>query len=216
MSKLPTIKLFITPNSPTTKILNKFIAENIDRINQHFYIERISINSQNVNAIKKMGITQTPSLIFNRQLIVGLQQIIQVLKPPPIKHQKPRFNELDPEGELSNFQKKIIDEGEEDEVDKNEDFQKKAAIFQKRRPEMQGVDDHLKIPGGQKIKTRNDNIKSTFKSDDEFLGQTNKGANNYNYNESMGDEILEDYYLGIAKEHGDKKVSKPRRKIPKG
>ena len=216
MSK-PIAEIYINPKSKTTEILNQFLAKHIDQINEHLFIKRISVSSENIALVKRKGIDHTPTLVYNRRKVVSLEKIVKILTPPSDHKDHYGYGNMSSSDLVNQFQNSILDTGDDDPEDndmspeaRSNVLRQKMAALQKKRPQMDGVGDKNKIIGGRKVKS-NKSVASEFKNDDDFKKAT--GMDNIiqtpvkkYMDDDDGAMILEEYYLTEAINNG-KKVS---------
>ena len=217
MSK-PVVAIYINPEAQSTKILRNFIAKHIDQINQHLFIKLIKVTKKNVQMVKKKGIDSTPTLVHHRKKFVSLEKIIKILTPPAEHRDHYGYGNTSSDDLVHQYHSTILDTGddnrEDDELDpgvRESVIRQKMAAFQKRRPQMEGVEKQKTIKGGRKVKAAQQ-TKSKFDNDDDFFRATGVGTvkdtpSKRYMEEADGDLILEDYFLEEAMKSG-KKVGK--------
>jgi hypothetical protein len=218
MSKTKVL-IFINPSARSTIILTKHIGKFIDQINQHLFLDIRPVNSKNVAAIAKMGITRTPTLIHGGRQYVSLEKIISLLTPPRAARETGSLDATDPDELTHKYMDSVVyakDDGmEETEAGVfDQEIRRKMMQFQKRRPAMQGVSEDKMIKGGRKIKA----IKHTahdFATDDDFrqaakISDTDKTPSRFAESD-RSEYILEDYMNEEADRSGRVKNNKPIR-----
>ena len=216
MSK-PIAEIYVNPKSKTTEILNQFLAKYIDQINEHLFIKRISVTNENIALVKKKGIDHTPTLVYNRRKVVSLEKIVKILTPPSEHKDHYGYGNTSSNDLVTQFQSSILDTGDDDPEEddmspeaRSNALRQKMTAFQKKRPEMDGVEKKNKIGGGRKVKSTQP-AKSKFDNDEDFKrasGMDNiiQTPSKKYMDDEDGDMILEDYYLTEALNSG-KKVS---------
>lgn len=213
MSK-PVVIIYINPNAKSTEILYDFLAKHIDQINQHLFIKRIKVTGKNVAIVKKKGIDHTPTLVYNKRKFVSLEKIIRILTPPAEHKDHFGYGNTSSDDLVHQYHSTIIDTGDDENAEDNEldpdvrgnVLRQKMAAFQKRRPQMDGVDSTRKLKGGRKI-TAKQPAKSKFENDDEFrraaqVDNVTETPTRKYMEEEDGAMILEDYYLDLANQSG--------------
>jgi hypothetical protein len=213
------IIIFVNSKAASTKILTKHVSKHIDALNKVIHLEIVRVTEKNVAQIKQMGVTRTPTLLYKNKKYVSLEKIIQILTPP--KHTKESFG-LDigsPDELIHKYHDGVINAQDDDDEDdprisREDDIRRKMTAFQKRRPEMLGVEKIRKIKGGRKVVART--VKSKFRNDNEFRqaagidGQEETPRKQY-FDDQDGESILEDYYNAEADRMGRKPNHKPIR-----
>src|SRR6185437_1254188 len=211
----PIATIFVNPDSKSTKLLEQFLVKNIDRINEYIYINRIKVTPKNVAAVKRKGIEQTPTLLFNNRKYVNLERIIKLLNPPAENKDHFGLGNANPDEMVYQYQSGILDTGDENGEDLELDpetrsnvLRQKMAAMQKRRPQMDGVENSRKLKGGKKVIARQP-IKSKFNDDEEFrraarIDNISETPSKRYMDEQDGEMILEDYYLNEALQSGKK------------
>lgn len=217
MSK-PVVVIYINPGAQSTKILDQFLAKHIDQINEHLFVKRIKVTSKNVSMVKKKGIDHTPTLVYNRRKFVSLEKIIKILTPPAENKDHYGYGNTSSDDLVHQYHSTILDTGDDNREDDDLDpdtrtnvIRQKMAAFQKKRPQMDGVDVKNKLKGGRKVTARQP-AKSKFDTDDEFrraakVDSVAETPSRKYMDEDDGAMILEDYYLEEANRSG-KKVGK--------
>lgn len=217
----PEIIIYVNPDSNSTRLLNQFIARHIDQINTRVYIKTIQVNQNNLIQVRKMGIDRTPTLVHNKKKYVGLDQIMQILKPPTETRDGFGTGNLSPDEMIHKFQSDFIQEegdelDEDDPANRDSVLKQKMLALQRRRPQMDAeTADKTKLAGGKKLKTSGQ-PRTSFNSDDDFRRAsgvdiiTETPVRRYTAEED-GNMILEDYYLEEANMTG-KRVKNTRRK----
>lgn len=197
----------------------RHVAKHIDELNRlGVYVETKVVEGRAAQEAKAMGIRNTPTLDFGGRKFVGADAITKVLTPPSRGVDRPPLNVANSEEYIMNYQQRIIASGEEEE---QEDFgmtlQQKMAAFQKRRPEMLGVDPKAALSGGRKLPPPKQ-TQSSFSSDDDFRSAAGLDnleptpASGYNAADD-GLLLLEDYYNAEADRSG-RHLTRGRRPIP--
>lgn len=195
-SNLPVGDLFAVKKNPDTLKLFKFIAANINTLNNYILLNIIYITPNNIEATRKCGITCSPTLIVKTNKHEGLASVIDFLR-------RQMSSIDDTSTSLEQFQSSIMnpralaedaDEVEED-VCRQEEITRKMQEIQKRRPVMKDVNDEQKIRGGRPIKASSRKPGTSYDDDAGFLrdaGEEYKDIKMYDVNE--GDAVLEHYY----------------------
>lgn len=209
MSK-PIVTIFINPGSQSTVMLDKFLANNIDQINEYLFVKRVKVTSSNAAELKRKGIDHTPTLIFNKKKFVSLDKIIKILTPPSKNRDHFGYGNTNPDDLILQYQSTVLDTGEEednenDPENRNNEIRQKMSMLQRQRAQLEVKNN------GKKLKSNN-NVKSKFDSDDDFrkashIDDITETPSKKYMEEADGDMILEDYYLEIAQQSG-KKVGK--------
>lgn len=217
----PIAIIYVNPTADSTKILNDFLAKHINQLNMFFYVKRINVTSKNVKEVRRRGIDNTPTLVYNNRKFVSLENIIKVLTPPADQKDHYGYGNTNPDDLIEQNRKEIIDDGDDDNDDDNLDnrdtvIRQKMAALQKLRPEMNDVDKKSKISGGRKIKPIK-NAKQNYDTDDEFRKASNvdnitETPTKRYMTEEDGDLILEEYFLNEAMMNGKKVGNKVSRK----
>src|SRR5271168_263757 len=147
MSK-PVVSIYINPDAQSTTLLNKFLAKNIDHINEYLFIRRIKVNSANIASVKKKGIDHTPTLVYGQRKFVSLEKIIKILTPPANNKAHYGYGNANPDDLIQQYQNSILDGGEEDESPdemnpetRSNTLRQKDASFIKRRSQITGSRD---------------------------------------------------------------------------
>jgi hypothetical protein len=216
----PRVQIFVKPKAKSTILLTKHIGKYIDRINKYLILDIVQVTEKNVTAIKKLGISRTPTLIHNRKQYVSLEKIVRILTPPDESKDQYGVDVGSPDELVHKYHDSVInmnDDGEEDDpsVRREDEIRRKMAAFQKRRPEMQGVNEDKYIRGGRKVVARQA-ARSKFANDDEFrkasrVDDVVETPTKKYIDEQDGDAILEDYYNMEADRFGRKPNRKPIR-----
>ena len=215
MGRKPTVTVYVQPRARSTKILSRYIAKNIDVINQYVFINLFKINNDNLARVKKMGIQRTPTLVYGKKKIVSLEKIMQILTPPSDRKDNFGYGKTSADEYIQDFQMAILDDesDEEDDMDpdnREAEIRRKMNVMQKNRPEMRGVSKKQRLQGGKKLHKRQPR-KSTFdrgaRGDAEFRDMA--GIDNimetptYGYmGQEDGDLILEEYRNELADASG--------------
>src|ERR1700678_3268072 len=146
MSK-PIMMIFVNPSAESTKRLDQFLVKYIDQINLHLFIKRIKVTKDNINKIKQMGIEHTPTLVYNKRKWTSLDKIIRILTPPANHKDHYGYGNTSSNELILQYQNNILNLGDEtgEDNDMNPDtresiLRNKMTAFQKRRPQMDGVD----------------------------------------------------------------------------
>jgi hypothetical protein len=212
MSK-PVVIIYINPGAQSTKILDQFLAKHIDQINEHLFVKRIKVTSKNVAMVKKKGIDHTPTLVYNRRKFVSLEKIIRILTPPAEHKDHYGYGNTSSDDLVHQYHSTILDTGDDNKEDDDLEpdnrtnvIRQKMAAFQKRRPQMDGVEGSRKLKGGRKVKTVQP-TKSKFDTDEEFrkaarVDNIAETPSRKYMDEDDGAMILEDYYLEEANKSG--------------
>lgn len=213
-------KLYVVPNSRQANVISRHIANVLDDLNRcGVYIENHFVAGRGEQEALRAGVKSTPTLVFNGAFYEGTDTIIRVLTPPSRGVDRPPISTTSAEEFLEAYHRRILSTGDEDTEtadDRGMNIRQKIAAFQKRRPEMQGVQDA--VPGGRKItQKRVDPI--NFSSDDDFRRMA--GVDNLEPTPAAGFgsaedglAILEDYYNSQADESG-RQHTRTRRPIPR-
>ena len=212
MSK-PYVQIYVNPTARSTQYLLKFIGKHIDDINKQLMVKIVKINKTNIKVIKKKGITRTPTLVYGKKKYVSLEKIIKIITPPKSTKISYGYGNTSAEDQIHSYQDRILN-SEEDEPNESDpevresQIRSKMAAFQRRRPQMEGVDKRHKVTGGRKLKKVSRN-KRPFNDDDTFvkasrIDQIEDTPLNRYFEQTDGDLILEDYYNAEADIQGRK------------
>jgi hypothetical protein len=217
MGRKPTVTVYVQPGTRSTKILSRYIAKNIDVINQYVFIELYKINKGNMAEVKKRGIKRTPTLVYGKKKIVSVERIMKILTPPSQRKDNFGYGKTSADEFIQDFQMGILDDesDEEDEFDpdnREAEIRQKMSMMQKRRPEMRGVSKKQRLNGGKKLHKRSpkkDAFDRGGRGDDEFRNMA--GVDNimetptYGYmGEADGELLLEEYRNELADASGRK------------
>jgi hypothetical protein len=224
MKKIKVV-VYIKKDAASTKALTNFIAKNIDEISRTVIIDLKPVTAKNVEEIKRLGIDRTPTLVYGGKKYISLERIVKILTPKRNTSAGGRegygADASNPDELIHKYQDGVINTGDNDyeddpRVTREDEIRRKMASFQKRRPQMSGMegsDRYLK--GGRKIVNKRSN-KGRFDDDDDFRratgvdDQEDTPQNKY-LDETDGNLILEDYYNHEADLQGRKKNTKPIR-----
>jgi hypothetical protein len=222
--KKPLVYIFIKPHAQSTKILTRYVAKNLDLINQYVIVKFIRVEKATLDLVKRQGIKHTPTLIHNKKKYVTLEKIIKILTPPNQRKDNFGYGRTSSDEFLHDMQMAVLDDesdGDADEFDtdrRGEELRQKMTAFQTRRPEMKGVSKKQKLRGGRKVHASNPK-KTDFRNDNEFRNLT--GIDNIDstptsmgFTELDGETLLENYRNEIADAEGRKPSTKRRRPIP--
>jgi hypothetical protein len=217
VGRKPTVTVYIQPGARSTKILTKYIAKNIDVINQYVFIDLYKITKDNLSTVKQRGIKRTPTLVYGKKKIVSLERIMKILTPPSQRKDNFGYGKTSADEFIQDFQMAILDDesDEEDEFDpdrREAEIRQKMNAMQKQRPEMRGVSKKQRLTGGKKLHRRQPK-KDTFdrgaRGDREFRDMA--GVDNimetptYGYmGEADGELLLEEYRNELADASGRK------------
>jgi hypothetical protein len=215
------VTIYVQPGAKSTIILTKHISKHIDNLNKILVINIIQVTEKNVASIKKMGITRTPTLISGKTKCVVLKNIMQALTPPQNAKERYGVDVGSPDELVQKYFDGVIntqdDEGDDDpQISREDEIRRKMSAFQKRRPEMRGLDDKDKyIRGGRKVVTRQAK-KAKFDSDTDFrqaagIDEQEETPHRRYLDDQDGASILEDYYNAEADKMGRKPNKKPIR-----
>src|SRR5271163_4881619 len=173
MQRKQKIQIFVNPGSGSTSTLTKHIGKHIDSINQLLILDIIQVTEKNFPSIKKIGVSKTPTLIYQGKHYVGVDKIIRILTPPA-KDRRNLESSLSSDELVRKYHESIYNSYDDNDSDETEDddIHRKIAAFQKRRPEMEGVNDNKYVRGGRKVVAKG-NVGSRFDSDDEFRKASN-------------------------------------------
>jgi len=224
MSK-PKVHIYIKPNAQSTRVLTKYVAKNLDLINQYVMVKFIRVEKDTMALVKKQGIKHTPTLVYNKKKYVTLEKIIKVLTPPDQRKDNFGYGRTNQDEFLHDMQMAVLDDesdpdgSENDEDRRGEELRQKMAAFQTRRPEMKGVSKKQKLRGGRKVHASQPK-KTDFRNDNEFRNLT--GVDNIDSTPSYGhfgnedgELLLEEYRNELADAEGRKhKPGSRRRAIP--
>lgn len=216
IGRKPTVVVYVQPGTRSTKILTKYIAKNIDVINQYVFIELFKINKGNLAKVKKLGIQRTPTLVYGKKKIVSLEKIMKILTPPSQRKDNYGYGKTSADEFVQDFQMAILDsESDDDEFDQDNreaEIRQKMSAMQKRRPEMKGVSKKQRLTGGKKLHKRQpkkDSFERGARGDREFRDMA--GVDNimetptYGYmGEADGELLLEEYRNELADASGRK------------
>jgi hypothetical protein len=215
MSTKPVLYLYIKQDAKTTKILLNFIGKHIDAINKKFVIKSTMVTSKNAAEVKSKGVSRTPTLIVGKQKYETLEKIVKVITPATERKEGFGFSTRSPEELTQSYLDGVLNSKDDDDDPVSgfdEDFRRKMANFQKRRPAMEGVEKSSMLKGGRKI-TAKKKVPQSFSDDSEF--QEFAGVNNLEntpsdkyFSETDGDALLEEYYNKLADEGGRKPNNK--------
>jgi len=214
--------LYVQKGLSTTDQISHFLGQHIAEINKRFFIKRVYVTTQNVSAVKNLGIRQTPCLYVNGRLAFGPQKIVEILTPPSREADNFGFANASPEEFISRYQESLIqdEQDEEDGEDRGDVIRRRMAEFQRKRPEMEGVDKKTRVPGGRVLKPKR--VKQQdFKTDEEFARATR--VDNVELtpvaaftSDADGEAILEEYRNETADMYDpgrkQKNAKKPRRR----
>ncbi len=217
MGRKPTVTVYVQPGTRSTKILSRYIAKNIDVINQYVFIDLFKISKDNLTEVKKRGIQRTPTLVYGKKTIVSLEKIMKILTPPSQRKDNFGYGKTSADEFVQDFQMAILDDesDDEDEFDpenREAEIRQKMSAMQKRRPEMKGVSKKQRLQGGKKLHKRQPKKSSFDKGGDgdrEFRDMA--GVDNiaetptYGYmSEADGELLLEEYRNELADASGRK------------
>jgi hypothetical protein len=212
------VMVFVKPKADSTKYLVKHIGKHIDNLNKILIINIIQVTKSNLSEVKAMGVTRTPTLVYNKKLYVTLEKIIRILTPPQNAKETYGPGIEDPEDLIRRYHSGVIDsddspgDGDEKEL-RQDDIMRKMAAFQKRRPQMEGVPEKARLRGGRKVVARHK--KDKFNSDDAFRKESGvdeaEETPGFGHHEYDGPSMLEDYYNREADNFGRKRNDKPIR-----
>jgi len=191
MSEKKTVYIYVNPKSQKTAQINKFIGQHLQAINKRVYVKLIRVTPTNHAKIKSKGIDQTPTLVCDGKKVMGVNKIIDLLRPP--EAYRDNFGNVTSAEEMVHkwmsgiaYSKKDDDEDDEMDPEKRSEYlRQKMAAMQKKRPEMAGVDKKQKIKGGRKI-AKTDYKKQKFRDDDDFIQRRD------NFDETPTDRYLTD------------------------
>lgn len=216
------VLIFVKPGAKSTQILTRHIGKHIDSLNKVLLVEIIQVSEKNVAAVKKMGVTRTPTLVSGKKKCVSLEKILRALTPPQNTKEGYGIDVRSPDELVQKYFDGVIntqDDEEEDDprVSREDDIRRKMSMFQKRRPEMKGLEKDNKryIRGGRKIVAKKGG-KNKFRSDSEFrkesgVDEQEDTPRKRYFDDQDGDRILEDYYNAEADHQGRKPNNKPIR-----
>lgn len=195
-SNIPVGELFAIKKNTDTHSLLKFIASNINNLNNYILLNIIYITPSNRDLTRQYGITCSPTLLVKNNKYEGLVSVIDFLR-------RQMASIDDTTTSLEQFQSAImnpkaceadLNESDEDNY-RGDELQRKMQEMQKRRPVMKDVGDDQKIRGGRPIKTSSRKPGASYNDDAGFLkdvGNDYKDSKIYDVNE--GDSFLENYY----------------------
>lgn len=222
--KKPNVYIYIKPNAQSTKILTRYVAKNLDIINQYVMVKFIRVDKSTIAFVKKQGIKHTPTLVHNKKKYVTLEKIIKILTPPNQRKDNFGYGKTSSDEFLHEMQMAVLDDESDIDADdldqdrRGEELRQKMAAFQTKRPEMKGVSRKQKLRGGRKVHANNPK-KTDFRNDNEFRNLT--GVDNIDstpayggFTAEDGDLLLEEYRNQLADDEGRVHSNKPRRRIP--
>lgn len=195
-SNIPVGDLFAIKKNADTQTLLKFIASNINNLNNYIVLNIVYITPNNRDATRKYGISCSPTLIAKNNKYEGLASVIDFLR-------RQMASIDDTTTSLEQYQISImnskaceedLNDNDEDDI-RREEITRKMQEMQKRRPVMKDVNDDQKIRGGRPIKTSSKKSGTNYDDDAGFLrdvGEEYKDIKMYDVNE--GDAVLENYY----------------------
>lgn len=196
------VQLYVQPKAKSTLILTNHLGKYIDHINKRIHIDIIYVNDGNLRVVQQRGITRTPTMVCNGKYYTCLEKIISILTPPSNVREQFGIENASPEELVSRHQEAVINAAPDEEEDnpgikREEELQRKMAAMQRKRPEMEGVNDASKIRGGRKIVSRQ-TVKSSFNNDEDFRAASNIDVDptpvKEYYGEEDGARTLEAYY----------------------
>lgn len=221
--KKPNVLIFIKPGAQSTKVLTKYVAKNLDVINQYVMVKFIKVDKTTIAKVKEAGIKHTPTLVHNKKKYVTLEKIIKILTPPNQRKDNFGYGRTSSDEFLHDMQMACLDD-ESDEVDENdmdvrtEEIRQRMASFQTRRPEMKGVSSRQKLRGGRKVHATQPK-KTEFNNDEQFRNLT--GVDNIDstptygsFSNEDGELLLEEYRNNLADAEGRKPMTRRRRPVP--
>lgn len=215
------VVIYVNPDAESTKLLDKYLAKNIDELNKYIVIKKIKVNKENSELIKKKGITRTPTLVFNGKQFVSLEKIINFLKLPSQSKDSYGTGNISSDDLVLQYQNDAIQpkENEEEEQDdmnpetRGEELRQKMMALQKRRP----AQAETSKPKDMRKSKSTSNSKINFETDEDFRKAS--GTDNIletptkKYMDDMDGELLiEEYYLDEAIKSGKKPSTRARRK----
>jgi hypothetical protein len=212
----PTVVIYVQPDADSTRVLTDYIGKNIDKINDFLVVKFIKVNPKNVQLVRARGVERTPTLVYNKKKYISVEKIISILTPPANNQDHFGYGNTSSDDMVHAYHDAILNTGEDDQDEDHPDMRsqvikQKMVAFQKRRPEMHGVESGRKVKGGRKI-TSKPPPKSEFGNDAEFVKASRKDNvestpfKRY-ADDQDGDYLLEEYYLDEANKSG-KKVGK--------
>jgi hypothetical protein len=215
------VTIFIKKDAKSTKILTEFIAKNIDELSKFLVIDLKQVTAKNAGEVKRLGVDRTPTLVYNGKRYVSLEKIIRILTPPKNARETYGLDTGNPDELIHKYHNGVIhtrDDDEEDDprINRDDEIRRKMASFQKRRPQMMGMESSDRyLRGGRKITARKRG-KNEFNNDDEFrrearVDEQEDTPHSRYFSEEDGDLILENYYNHEADLQGRKKNTKPIR-----
>ena len=191
MNNTKPIYLFLKSHTEETALIDKFLAKNIDHINnKKYFIKKYMVNSENIINFRKNGIESIPYMIINTSIkVAGANNIIR--KIAEVLSDNTRIVEID----TRDYMRETIEE-EEEETDENDNVRNKLADFERRRS---------RLSEKRVVKPSRQN-NSTYNNDDDFVNSSSK-VNHVDENDE-GDIILEEERLEFAKSAGIKPNNK--------
>jgi len=220
----PNVYIYIKPNAQSTKILIRYVAKNLDLINQYVMVKFVKVTKETMNVVKKQGIKHTPTLVHNGKKYVTLEKIIKILTPPNQRKDNFGYGRTSADEFLHDMQMACLDDESDQDADefdmdkRGEELRHKMAAFQTKRPEMKGVSKKQKLRGGRKVHASNPKT-TDFRNDNEFRNLT--GVDNMEstpayggFTAEDGDLLLEEYRNELADAEGRKPSTRRRRPIP--
>lgn len=217
----PIVKIYLSTTAKSTTLLTAHLAKHIDALNNLLMIQFIYITEKNAEAIQKRGIRRTPTLIHSDRKFEGLEKIIQVLTPPKQGRETYGYGMTSPDEMLHQWQSEAMSRAnDEDDDESNADvvenkMRARMAVFQKKRARMEGTSKEHTVPGGRKVKAKNN--QKTYDGDSDFIkdagvdqDRTDNTPTERFVEDADGELLLEDYYLNEAMAAG--KTTKPRRR----
>lgn len=195
--------IIVAKGSNATTLITEFIGKHINAITQRgIVVEFKFATPANQEALRRKGITQTPTMIIGKNVFVGHDNIIRALTPNRDRKLGPGPGSLTDEESLQREMMREMTNRTEDPDEKElreEEIRKRTAEMQSRRTVMAGLPPGDKpVPGGRAVRQKADQGKK-FESDNDFISASQRDnimptPTERTYSEIDGQATLEDYW----------------------
>ncbi len=195
--------IIVAKGSRATNAITEFVGANISAITQRgIIVEFKYATPENQDALRRKGITSTPTMIIGKTVFVGHPNIIRALTPSRDRKMGPGPGAMSDEEAVQREMMREMTNRSEDPDEKEmreEEIRKRTSEMQAKRTVMVGLPPGDKpVPGGRVIRDKPVATKK-YDSDADFLSASRKDnivqtPTERNYTEMDGQSTLEDYF----------------------